>query len=274
MKIVNLIENTCRRNDLSFEHGLCFYIETPNHRLLADTGADSGFLDNALKLGVDLKSVDMVFLSHGHYDHCGGVMAFAEINPNAVIYISDKAFDDYWIVGNGGKKYIGINPKIKELPQIKTVSGNLQIDNELFIFNSVKNRELLPFTNSELKVKTAGGYAEDDFSHEQYLEITADSQRVLLSGCAHKGIVNIMAEYKSLRKAEPDAVISGFHTMNSNGYSADEKNIIEQVGRKLQNYSTKFYTCHCTGAEPFDILKNIMGTQIEYIGTGDTVCLR
>ena len=78
MRIINLTENTLGRAGCLAEHGLCFYIETDNHRVLMDTGQTDLFRQNAEKLGVDLTAVDTVVLSHGHYDHGGGIPAFAE----------------------------------------------------------------------------------------------------------------------------------------------------------------------------------------------------
>ena len=79
MKIVNLIENTEGCSGCASEHGLSFYIETVKHKLLVDTGATDTFIRNAEILGVDLAAVDTVILSHGHYDHGGGLPAFVKI---------------------------------------------------------------------------------------------------------------------------------------------------------------------------------------------------
>ena len=73
MKIINLIENTPGIPNCGYEHGLSFYIETKNHRLLVDSGATDLFLWNAKTLGIDLTKVDTMILSHGHYDHGGGI---------------------------------------------------------------------------------------------------------------------------------------------------------------------------------------------------------
>ncbi len=78
MKIVNLIENTKGDKECLFEHGLSFYVETANHKLLVDTGATGAFMENADKLGVDLSQVDTLILSHGHYDHAGGGFKFCK----------------------------------------------------------------------------------------------------------------------------------------------------------------------------------------------------
>ena len=87
MRILNLVENEEGVPDCEAAHGLSFYVETQNHKLLFDTSPSDVVLRNAERLGVDLTAVDTVILSHGHYDHSGGIMAFTSFNPNAKIYL-------------------------------------------------------------------------------------------------------------------------------------------------------------------------------------------
>lgn len=96
MKIINLVEDTKSGNCLN-EHGLSFYIETGKHKLLVDSGATDMFLHNADLLGIDLKHVDTAVLSHGHYDHSGGLTAFELQKTNSLFYTGhctgQNAFD-------------------------------------------------------------------------------------------------------------------------------------------------------------------------------------
>lgn len=124
MKIRNLIENTQGAEGPLCEHGLSFYIETEKHRLLVDTGATDAFLRNAQQLGVDLEQVDTVIISHGHYDHGGGLMAFAERNPHARIWMQRLAGEAYYHKNETMEKYIGLDPRIRELPRIEWVDGD------------------------------------------------------------------------------------------------------------------------------------------------------
>ena len=86
-------------------HGLSLYLETHDHRLLMDTGSTGAFADNAEALGIDLTRVDTVVLSHGHYDHAGGLLRFAALNPGAPIYLQAGADGDFY----HGDRYIGID---------------------------------------------------------------------------------------------------------------------------------------------------------------------
>ena len=112
MKIINLVENTTSRQDVEAEHGLSLYVETEGHKILFDMGQTDMFSKNAEAMGVDLSQVDIAVLSHGHYDHGGGLEKFLSINKKAPIFISQYAFGDYY---NGSEKYIGLDKSVLNL---------------------------------------------------------------------------------------------------------------------------------------------------------------
>lgn len=271
MKIINLIEDTQGRKDLHYEHGLSFYIRTENHSVLLDTGASGDFVENAIKLGIDLREIDTLILSHGHYDHTGGVMRFARINPTAKIYLHALAGGEYFNDYNSQHKYIGIDKDILNLPGLIPVDGNMKIDGELFIFSSVNCTRPIPAGNSILKQEVNGCLVQDSFLHEQYLAVKSGGKTALLSGCAHRGILNILDAYKDLFGSMPDYCISGFHMMKKTPYCADDILLAEQTAHELLLTGTTFFSGHCTGEEALTILKNIMGDKLKVICSGDTV---
>ena len=272
MKILNLIENTEGVPGCLFEHGLCFYVETEKHRLLMDLGPSASVLENAVRLGVDLKTVDTVILSHGHDDHGGGILPFAKLNPNAKIYLQESAFGEYYAVRDykPDPDYIGLAPEIRALPQVVPVRGNLKIDEELFLFGGLKGKRDLPVSNGNLRKKEGDRLIPDDFVHEQCLVITERNRHVLFSGCAHNGILNILDRYEELFGGAPDVVISGFHMMKKSAYTKKEQNVICSTAEKLKEYPTMFYTCHCTGLPAYDMMKEIMGGKIAYVHCGES----
>ena len=273
MKILNLIENTEGIPGCLFEHGLCFYVETEKHRLLMDLGPSASVLENAVRLGVDLKTVDTVILSHGHDDHGGGILPFAKLNPNAKIYLQESAFGEYYAVRDykPDPDYIGLAPEIRALPQVVPVRGSLKIDEELFLFSGLKGKRDLPVSNGNLRKKEGGRLVPDDFVHEQCLVITERNRHVLFSGCAHNGILNILDRFEELFGGAPDVVISGFHMMKKSAYTEKEQNVICSTAEKLKEYPTMFYTCHCTGLPAYDMMKEIMGGKIAYVHCGESV---
>ena len=272
MRIINLIEDPDSGNGCFYEHGFSFYIETNHHKLLLDTGASEVMLENARKLGIDLTQVDTVILSHGHYDHSGGIMAFAKLNPNAKIYLQRSAGFDYYNLKENKEKYIGIDKAILELPQVQLLEGNYRIDEELFLFTNITGRKYLAKSNLLLKRKINGEFVQDVFDHEQCLVITDNNQHILLSGCAHNGILNILETYDTYFETMPSKVISGFHLVKKEPYEQDEIQIIQEIAKELQKRDTVFYTGHCTGLEAFAIMKEIMQEQLVFVHSGMTVC--
>ena len=103
------LENTKESESVLAEHGFSLYVETAKHRILIDAGQTGAFADNANSLDVDLSKVDMVFLSHGHYDHSGGLMTFSSLNSSAPIYMQKNAGNDYFHKNETLEKYIGID---------------------------------------------------------------------------------------------------------------------------------------------------------------------
>ena len=276
MRIINLIENTEGRSECVNEHGLSFYIETEKHKALLDLGQTDSSIHNAGILGVDLKAVDTVILSHGHYDHSGGILPFAEINNKAAIYMQKSAGGEYY--ADDGRaavgdryRYIGIDKEILKLPQVRLIQGDHVIDDELEVFTIGQRTHMLPFTNKRLLIKTQDGFVSDDFVHEHFLVIKDKGLTVLMSGCAHNGILSILDAYKEKYGKLPDVVISGFHLMVKREYRENELQEVRAIAEELSKYPTRFYTCHCTGVPAYEEMKKIMGDRLEYVHSGEEI---
>ena len=133
MKITSLLENTAARDDMRIEHGLSLLIETGTHRILFDMGQSDAFLQNAEILGESLETVDLAILSHGHYDHGGGLSSFLTINDHAPVYISRHAFGSY---RNGTQKYIGLDPSLATHPRLVFTDGIQPIGEKLTLYTN------------------------------------------------------------------------------------------------------------------------------------------
>ena len=262
-------------------HGLSVYAQTAHHRLLLDTGQNDETWANAAALGIDISSVDTVILSHGHYDHTGGVMGFAEKNSNAAIYMNEKAGGDYWNIRDGktpadGARYIGIDKAILALPQTKLLRGDCvtEIDEEIAIFGGVTGRRLWPEGNRILARRTDDGFVQDAFDHEQYTVLRDEGKIVLIGGCAHNGLLNILDRYHELFGSYPDAVVSGFHMMKQGEYTEEEKETIRSTAAELSKFPILYFTGHCTGLPAYEIMKPVLGEQLHYFGSGEEIILR
>lgn len=256
LKITALAENTTANENFESEHGLSLYIETSNEKILFDMGQTTLFADNAAKLGIDLSSVDIAVLSHGHYDHGGGLAHFLSINKTAPVYLSRYAFGDYY---NGTEKYIGLDKSLKENPRLVFTDDVSGIGKGLTLFScnvAPKKFELGSFGLKEFK---NGAFTPDPFLHEQYLLIETEGKRILISGCSHKGVLNIVKWFT------PDVLVGGFHFSK---LPLDET--LKSYSKYLDSFGTEYYTCHCTGEEQYGFMKSYMSS-LNYISTGETI---
>jgi len=120
-----------------------------------------------------------------------------------------------------------------------------------------------------LKEKKEDVFIQDSFSHEQFLVISCDSKKILISGCAHNGIINILDRYFDIYNSYPDIVISGFHMIQKDDYTDDDVDKIKNTAEELLMTNAMFYSGHCTGQEAFDIMKEIMQDKLIQIHSGE-----
>jgi 7,8-dihydropterin-6-yl-methyl-4-(beta-D-ribofuranosyl)aminobenzene 5'-phosphate synthase len=255
MRITSLLENTTERDDMQIEHGLSLYIETENRKILFDVGQTDMFRKNAEQLGIDLSEVDLAVISHGHYDHGGGLKSFLEINSHAPIYIRKNAFLPYY----NGDKYIGLDPALKDEPRLVFTEDEYKIDSDLTLFScNERARKRAPIP-SALTEKVGECLIPDQFLHEQYLLIEENGIRTLISGCSHKGIMDITEWFM------PHVLIGGFH-FSKMPLGAE----LVAAAIRLDSYDTEYYTCHCTGVEQYKFMKRYM-KRLNYFSAGRTI---
>lgn len=262
MQIKVLMENKPYSSKFKAEHGLSIYIKTKNHTVLLDTGAGDGYIENAKALGLDLRKVDTLVLSHGHSDHGGGLKSFLELNNRARVYVNENAFGSFF---NGGGSYIGLEPQLAESGRIVRCKDEELIDGELWIFSGNGEQRPYEFGTFGLTEELDGQRQPDRFLHEQYLAVREEGRLVLFTGCSHKGITNIMSW---VEKEKPLAVIGGFHFMNIPVDTVEGMAFLDESAARLCAYNTYYFTCHCTGEAQFNYLKGKMGERLKYLASG------
>lgn len=258
MEITVLAENTCKNGCFGTEHGLSLLIRTEQHTVLFDMGQTDLFLKNAKKMGIDLALVDFAVLSHGHYDHGGGLKEFLKINQKAVVYANVNVFGAYY---NAKDSYIGLDIALKNNPRIIRISDSCEIVKGIAIYSCKEKPEKHVFDSFGLKKTEGLQLVEDDFCHEQYLCIKEQGKTFVFSGCAHKGILNIMDWFN------PDVFIGGFHFSK-----ITDKTLLDRYASSLNQYTADYYTCHCTGEEQFMYMQRKM-KNLFYLSCGETIIL-
>ncbi|MGI6732138.1 MAG: MBL fold metallo-hydrolase [Anaerovoracaceae bacterium] len=272
MRIQALVENTSISEEIGSEHGLSLYIEAHGYKILFDVGASGLFYENALKMDVDISDIDYLIISHGHYDHGGGLKTFLQKNSKAEVFVQGLAFEKYYARRlNGDLESIGLDRKFKNNRQIVLTSDRFFITKGIQLFSNIKQREPRLLSNKGLLMAGRGEMVEDIFAHEQNLVIEEDGKVLLVTGCSHNGIVNILKHFNDLKGRMPNYVVGGFHLSSLASGSQECFDAIDRIGNNLLETKAKFYTCHCTGLEPFGRLKSIMGDRIEYLSAGNEI---
>lgn len=254
MKITVLMENSALPG-FACEHGLSLLIETGDTRILFDAGQSGAFADNADALGVDLSRVDFAVLSHGHYDHGGGMRTFLARNQTAPLYLRADAFGPHY---NGSSKYIGLDETLRQSERLCFVSGKLSLGETVTLFSGAELPTPFGIRPFGLTVRRNGAFLPETFDHEQYLIMEENGKRICFSGCSHRGVLNIVRCFR------PDVLLGGFHFSRLDPAGED----LRQAAQVLLEGDTVYYTGHCTGSDQFDALKTIMGHRLHGIHGG------
>ena len=280
MEIIGLIENELAegQTNLKTEAGLSLFIRTKTKNILFDTGSSGSFADNAEKLGVDLKHIDFVVISHGHFDHTGGLERFFSINGKAKVYIKKEATEAFFYKLFFLKKYIGVNQDLFKNfgDRFIFVTGNMEISPGINMVTNIPVNHKLPADSKNIRVKKDGKYLHDDFSHEQMMVITEGDSVYCFTGCSHHGILNMVESANHLIKDKKVNVIGGFHMYNplTKGLSEKKQHVIETGSIFNSNKQiNKIVTGHCTGRDAFKILKSTLGDKLYSLNTGSRISL-
>lgn len=294
IEVTNLIENHTEDKNLTAEHGLSLYIKTNDIRFLIDSGQSGAFIDNAQRLGIDLESVDYIFLSHNHYDHIGGLKRLLEFNKNIRVIASENCLtpalkvmkdeDVSAISKDGGAPANELTEKPKDIGGFSEiyeeyinrfilVNKEYKLSDNIYIEKPVKSYTEFVCKDEALATLDTNSKTvkKDDFEHEMFIAIERNADIILISSCSHCGIVNIAdTAYKRFNKPI-STVIGGFHMRGQEGdnsLNCSEEFIKETSDRLKAMGVNKIYTGHCTGLLALEVLKSYFGDKAEHFKTG------
>lgn len=267
MKIITLIENLVYQQGLVAEHGLSIYIETENSKILFDTGQTGLFLQNSRKLGIDIEDIDILVLSHGHYDHTGGLYPFLKKNSKAKVYAKSNIFIPKY---SGRIRFIG-TPKKAELLNNRMVYVDTisEIAENIFIMPDTVIHNCLDTHFEGMYKKVGNDFPPDEFDDELFLVLKENDRINIVTACSHRGIINICATATEYFKLPVGLILGGFHTKNC---TVEQYQHITNYFRQLQPQSIG--VCHCTGIERFAEMRYDLDFEVFYNFTGNEVILK
>ncbi len=272
LQITTLIENMPdEEGNLLAEHGLSLHIEFDGKRILFDTGQTGDFVKNAKVLGIDLKVLDDIIISHGHYDHSGGVMTLlSEMEKPLPFYVGEGFFvPKYKHLSDGTHRYNG-NPFTRQelmdrKVDLRMVTEDITLLTEkIILFNNFPAVSGFERRNEKFVLPDGEAYKVDAFEEEIALGLRTSKGLVLIVGCSHVGICNILQAVRSRVEEPIYAVLGGTHLME-----ADEERL-EKTMEVFRKFGVQCVAVsHCTGEQGIVLARETFGEQFVLNNTGN-----
>ncbi|SHJ29439.1 MBL fold metallo-hydrolase [Parasporobacterium paucivorans] len=274
IEITTLIENNPdNRGELQYEHGLSLLIEVDGMKVLFDTGQSGRFMENAGVLRKDLEHLDYVIISHGHYDHNGGLKELIRKShtiPNLIVgegFFNPKYKkvqpDEYKFIGCPFDKEYLIQNKIL-LREVK--EDVLQLSGNLYLFRHFRRATDFEKRNDRLLLRDGDSYIPDDFEDEIVLGIQTSKGFVVIAGCSHAGIVNILKDITEKTGLPIFGIIGGTHLVE-----ADDTRIQKTIEALKEMEIRIVAASHCTGEKGLRYIRRELKEQFLFNNTGSVI---
>ncbi|MDY7035714.1 MAG: MBL fold metallo-hydrolase [Thermodesulfobacteriota bacterium] len=248
VKVTVVVENSAGKDGMISEHGMCFWIETGSTQFIFDTGQGGALLNNARIMGIPLEKAESVVLSHGHFDHTGGLKTVLHLSLNPKVYAHQAAFKPKFACNEYGQsRSIGM-PSMNE-KSVRELAGDIifttrctQIADRLFVTGEIPRVTEFEDTGGPFFLDE-GCRKPDPFLDDQALFFDSSGGTVVLLGCAHAGVINTLLYIQQLTHGKTiHAVMGGMHLLSASPKRMD--NTIEYMARINPDL---LGPAHCTG---------------------------
>ena len=267
LKITTLSENTADNLGLLAEWGLSILVETGETKILLDTGQTTSVTHNAKALGIDLRKVDKIVLSHGHSDHTGGLMNVLKIMGKKVEIVAHPDVVDAKYSGKQEDKRENVAMPF-QLQELEKLGAQFKLSKKPVKLSAdiITTGEVPMLTDFEgmpadrFFVKEEGKWQADGLNDDLALIINTKPGLIVVLGCSHHGMINTLYHAQKITgRKEIRMVIGGCHLINSP---------LERVYRTIDALEAlnvqKIGVSHCTGLESSAIMAQALGDRFFY----------
>lgn len=274
VKLTVLSENRVDDPKLIAEQGLAIFVETPDGHVLFDTGQMKAILLNARQLGIDLSRLDWVFLSHGHYDHTGGLHYLLKETNKLKVICHPNLFNKKFRILNGEKVDIGVPWEKTELEEMGAEfvqkTRPMELLPDVWISGEIPRITDYEFIDETYQERILESYIHDELHDDMALIIRTVRGLIVLMGCGHSGPINTLKHaMRIMGENRIYAVIGGMHLHRA----PDEK--IEKIVQSLVSLNPEFIIpLHCSGFRTINKLFNIFKERVLLFNVGDTFELK
>lgn len=248
-KVITLIDNIVYKNALFAENGLALLIEYNNQKIIFDTGQTDNFIKNAKYLNINLNDIDSVVISHGHYDHVGGLIKFCEVNSKAKIYIKREAINKKY---SNKTRYTGFPFDISSISErFYYIDKNFSLNENISIISNIVIKDQTTANFENMFIKQNNCFVRDNFEDELFLILKSNNGINIITGCSHRGIINIIETALEFSKCTILSLIGGFHLKNAN--QENKQKVIDYLNSKDIDL---IVLSHCTGVNMYEQMKS------------------